>query len=125
MFIQAVGAGSMSHTLRAHTHREKAKSKSMLTILFDIKGIVHNEFVLADKTFNSAYYCDILRQLHEIVRRLRPELWQQNNRLLHHDNAPFHISFFIREFFLYNMTLVPNPTYFSLTERPTILTQLR
>jgi hypothetical protein len=30
----------------------------MLIILFDIKGIVHKEFVLAGHTVNSAYYCD-------------------------------------------------------------------
>jgi hypothetical protein len=35
----------------------------------------------------------------ENVRRLRPELWRQNNWLLHHDNASSHTSFFTREFF--------------------------
>jgi hypothetical protein len=46
------------------------------------------------------------------VRRLRPELWQQNNWLLHHDYIPSHTSFFIREFLTkYNMTLVPHPSY--------------
>jgi hypothetical protein len=30
----------------------------MFTIFFDIKEIVHKEFVLADQTVNSAYYCE-------------------------------------------------------------------
>jgi hypothetical protein len=30
----------------------------MVIIFFDIKGIVHKEFVLAGQTFISAYYCD-------------------------------------------------------------------
>jgi hypothetical protein len=41
----------------------------MLIIFFDIKRIVHKEFVLASQPVNS-----ILRPLRENVRRLRPEL---------------------------------------------------
>jgi hypothetical protein len=63
----------------------KSKVKSMFIIFRDIKRILHKEFVLADQTVNSAYYCDILWRLHENVPRLRPELWQQKNWLLHHD----------------------------------------
>jgi hypothetical protein len=37
----------------------RSKVKSMLIIFFDIKGIVHKEFFLADQTDNSAYYCDL------------------------------------------------------------------
>jgi hypothetical protein len=39
----------------------KIIAKSMLFILFDIKDIVHKEFVLAGQTVNSAYYCEVLR----------------------------------------------------------------
>jgi hypothetical protein len=35
----------------------KSKVKCMLIIFFDIKGIVHREFLLAGQTVNSAYYC--------------------------------------------------------------------
>jgi hypothetical protein len=46
----------------------KSKVKRMLIIFFDIMGIVNKEFVLAGRqTVNSAYYCDILRRLHENV----------------------------------------------------------
>jgi hypothetical protein len=74
---------------------------SMRIILFVIKAIVNEEFVLIGQTVNSAYYCDVLRRLRENVRRLRPELWRQKNWLLHHDN----------------MTSVPHPPYFSLFPR--------
>jgi hypothetical protein len=33
------------------------------------------------------------------VRRLRAELWRQENWLLHHDNAPAHTSSFTSDFF--------------------------
>jgi histone-lysine N-methyltransferase SETMAR len=52
----------------------KSKVKTMLIIFFDIKGIVHNEFVLAGQTINSAHYCDILQRLRKNVQRLCPEL---------------------------------------------------
>jgi hypothetical protein len=90
----------------------------MLIIFFDIKLIVHKEFVLARQTVNSAHYFDVLSRLCENVRRLRPDLWRKKNRLLHHDNAPFHTSFSTREFFTTNnITLVPHPPYFSLFPR--------
>jgi hypothetical protein len=74
---------------------------------------------------------DILRLLRESMRRLIPELWREKNWLLHHDNAPSHASFSIRELLAKrNMTFVPNPPYspdlapcyFSVFR---ILTQLR
>jgi hypothetical protein len=43
------------------------------------------------------------------VQRLLPKLWWQKNWLLHHDNAPSHTSFFTREFFTKNVTVVPHP----------------
>jgi hypothetical protein len=98
-----------------NARRVKIKAKSMLIIFFGTKGIVHKEFVLAGQTFNSAYYCDILRRLRENARRLRPELWRQKNWLLHHDNAPSHTSLSTREFLTENnMTVVPHSLYFSL-----------
>jgi hypothetical protein len=52
----------------------KSNVKNMLVIFFDIKGVIHKEFVLAGQTVNSEYYCDVLRRLRENVRRLRPKL---------------------------------------------------
>jgi hypothetical protein len=66
-------------------------------MFFGIKAIVRKEFVLAGRTVSSAYYCGVLRRLHEDVPRLRLKLWRQKNWLLHHDNAPSHTSFFTKE----------------------------
>jgi hypothetical protein len=87
----------------------KSNAKSMLTtICFDIKDIVHKEFILAGQTIISAYYCDILQQLLDSVLRLCLELWRQKNWLLHHDNTPSNTSFSTREFFTKNnMTVIP------------------
>jgi hypothetical protein len=42
---------------------ESPNSPRLLIIFFDIKGILHKEFVLADQTVNSTYYRNILRWL--------------------------------------------------------------
>jgi hypothetical protein len=102
MFRQVFREENMSRTQNVKTHQDgrkarqvKSTDKSMLIIFFDIKGIVHKEFVLASQTVNSTYYCDVLWRLHENVRKL----WRQKNWLLHHDNTPSHTSFFSVQFF--------------------------
>jgi hypothetical protein len=51
--------------------------------------------VLTGITVNFGFYCDVFRRLREIIRRRRPELWQGQTWLLHHDNAPSHTSILI------------------------------
>jgi hypothetical protein len=51
--------------------RWRAKSRALLIIFFDIKGIAHKEFALTVQTVNSAYYCEVLRQMHENVQKHR------------------------------------------------------
>jgi hypothetical protein len=78
------------------------------------RGFVHKEFVLAGQTINFVYYCDVLRRMHENVRRFLPRFWRQNNWLLHHDSSSSHALPFTREFFYQtNMTVDPYPSYFS------------
>jgi hypothetical protein len=58
---QAFGEETVTRTQKLQTHwdRKKARQvksevKSMHFIYFDIKGIVHKEFILAGQTINSA-----------------------------------------------------------------------
>jgi len=79
---------------------------------FDILGIVHKEFIPPHQTVNGKFYCEVLRRLRENVRRKQPEMWKNGDWLLHHDNAPAHISLVVREFLTKNdMTTVPHPVY--------------
>jgi hypothetical protein len=63
--------------------------KTMIITFFDIKGIVHFEFIPQGQITNQAYYMEILKWLHEAVVRKGPEFWP-NSWILHHDNAPAH-----------------------------------
>jgi hypothetical protein len=39
---------------------------------------IHFEFISQSQTVNQAYYVEILKWLHEVVCRIRPELWHNN-----------------------------------------------
>jgi hypothetical protein len=87
MIRQAFREESTNRTQKVQTHqgqkrqdRWRAKSKAFFIIIFfDIKGIVHTEFVLAGQTVDSVYDCDVLRRLRENVQRLHPKLWRQRS----------------------------------------------
>jgi len=72
-------------------------TKSML-MFFDIRGIVHHEFVPEGQTVNAEFYCNVPPRLREDIRRKLPELWCMGNWLLHDDNAPSHRALVMHEF---------------------------
>ncbi|UYV72419.1 hypothetical protein LAZ67_9003047 [Cordylochernes scorpioides] len=68
----------------------KSKLKCLLITFFDVKGLVHYEFLPEGQTINQHYFLDVLRRSREAVRQKRPEKWHQKNWPLHHDNARPH-----------------------------------
>jgi len=90
----------------------KSNVKSMIITFFDVKGIVHKEFVPTGQTVNFGFYCDVLRRLRVNVRRRRPKLWREQTWLLHQDNAPPHTSVLTHQFLAKNkMAVIPHPPY--------------
>ena len=75
-----------------------SKMKVMLTVFFDIRGIVRHEYAPEGQTVTKEYYQDVLRRLRDAVRRKRPDMWTAKNWQLHHDNAPAHSSHLIQHF---------------------------
>jgi len=84
----------------------------MIITFFDVKGTAHKEFVPTGQNVISGFYCDVLRRLHENVRRRRPKLWREQTWLLHHDKAPSLTSVFTHQFMAKNkMAVIPHPPY--------------
>jgi len=93
-------------------HMQKSKLNTMLICFFEQEGIVHREFVPPGMTVNADFYCDVIRRLHENVRRKRPQKWQNQKLIIHHDNALVHRSFKVSQFLAKkSMTVVPHPPY--------------
>jgi hypothetical protein len=86
--------------------------KSCWQFFFDIKGVVHYEFLHQGQTVNRQYYCELLKCLRENVRRKRPQLWRNNFWFLHHNNVPAHTLLLIYDFLVNtNTTVLPQPPY--------------
>ena len=93
-------------------HQVRSNVKVLLTVFFDYRGVVHQEFLPYGRTVNKEYYLEVMRRLQEAIRRKRPEMWKNNSWLLHHDNAPAHSSLLVRDFLAKNnTTIMPQPPY--------------
>jgi len=90
--LQWIGKGS-SPPKRAWLSRSKIKV--MMVVFFDWKGIVHHEFVPCGQMVNKQLYQKVLVRLRDAVHRKRPELWEKQTWMLHHNNEPAHVSLLI------------------------------
>ena len=98
----------ISSTKKARMSRSKIMV--MLVVFFDSKGIVLHEFVPRDQMVNKQLYHEVLARLRNAVRSKRPELWENQTWMLHHDNAPAHASLLIRSYLAKHQTsVVPHP----------------
>ena len=57
----------------------KSRVKIILLNFFDIRGIVHCEFVQTGQTVNEVYCLEVLKMLRKKVRRKRAELFTNNS----------------------------------------------
>ncbi len=97
---------------------QRAVRKSMLTLFFDVKGMVHSEILAPGETVISKSYCQVLGRLRESIQKKCPHIWGWVGRgaarpfLLHHDNALSHTAVptlpYIRE---HEMEMLPHLPY--------------
>ena len=74
-----------------------AKQNQGDAVFFDIRGIVHDEYAPEGQTVTKDYY-QVLRRLHDAVRRKKPDLWTTKNCQLLHNNGQAHSSHMIQTF---------------------------
>lgn len=77
---------------------QKSRIKTMLTVFFDSKGIIHKEFIPEGQTVNAQCYLGVLKRLWGRIYRVRPEYKEVGSWFLLHDNAPSHKALIVREF---------------------------
>ncbi|UYV85184.1 hypothetical protein LAZ67_X004851 [Cordylochernes scorpioides] len=88
----------------------KSRIKTMIIVFFDIRGIVHCEFVPQGQTVNSAFYLEVLRRMKRRIARVRTDI--KDTVKLHHDNATSHTAFIITNFLARSNTpVIPHPPY--------------
>ncbi|UYV60191.1 hypothetical protein LAZ67_1000343 [Cordylochernes scorpioides] len=91
---------------------QNPKSRHCLLHFFDINGLVHYEFIPFGRTINQEVYLGIMRRLREAVRLKRPERWQNNDWILHVDNAQPHTAHVVLQFLAKHSTIqIPHPPY--------------
>ena len=78
--------------------KSRSNVKLMMIVFFDYEGVEHDEYAPTGQTINKEYYIQILKRLREAVRRKRPHFWSSSNWLLHHNNAPAHLSNLLQQF---------------------------
>jgi len=89
-----------------------SKIKVLLVVFLYWKGIVHHEFVPRGQMVNKQLCQEVLARLRDALRRKRPELWKNQNWMLHDVNAPAHPSLLIRSYLAKHQTpVVLNPPY--------------
>ncbi|GFS80586.1 protein GVQW3 [Trichonephila clavipes] len=88
----------------------KSRIKKIIIVFFDIRGIVHCEFVPQGQTVNSAFYLEVLRRLKRRIARVRADI--KDTAKLHHDNATSHTAFIIINVLARsNTSVIPHPPY--------------
>jgi histone-lysine N-methyltransferase SETMAR len=76
----------------------KIQDRIILISFFDIRLIIHFEFVPERTTVNQTFYVEVLKRLIDAVRRKRGQLWRGRTLILDHDNAPTYSSLRVSQF---------------------------
>ena len=95
-------SGNIQHPIQHPRGQQKARqvrsNVKMLTVLFDSRWVVYHKYEPQGQNINKEYYLEVLRRLHDAVRRKRLDLLTVGTWQLHHDNASAHSSQLIQTF---------------------------
>jgi hypothetical protein len=96
----------------------KSKIKINLICFFDIRGIIHFEFLPERTNVNQIFYVAVLKRPIDAVKRRRGELWRDRSLILDHDKAPVHSSLGMSQFLAGKSISVMEHTPYSLDLAP-------
>ena len=89
---------------------ERSVKKVMVTVFWDSEGVVL-DFLKSKKTVTGAYCIEVLRKLRAKLAEKHPGKLH-HGILFHHDNAPAHSSWFVRDVLReFWWELLPHPPY--------------
>ena len=92
--------------------QQPLKTKTMIIVFYNARGMVHHEFVPQGQTVNQEVYISILRRMREALRRRRPDLWASGQWTLLHENARPHTALSVSRFLTkHKVTVLPHPPY--------------
>jgi len=97
-------------TKKSKTSEVKCENDALF--FFDVRGIVHREFIPPGQTVNQEFYLEVLRRMRENVQRKHQELWRSGEWFLHQDNAPAHTALSVTRYLAsLGWTVIPHPPY--------------
>jgi len=89
----------------------KSSKKVMASVFWDAKEILLIDYLQTGRTITGEYYCSLLDQLDEKIRKKRPGL-AKKKVIFHQDNAPAHKSLFaMAKFKELKYELLEHPPY--------------
>ncbi len=90
----------------------QGQTKCMMTLFFDCQGVVLCEFLGRREKVTAERYVETLTKLKEAIRKKRPQLWNDRQFWLHHDNASPHTAdLTVRKLREWNIKTLPHPPY--------------
>lgn len=107
---------SKQWTFPGESAPKKAKAvlsanKVMATVFWDVRGIIHIDYLQKGKTINGQYYADLLERFDDDLRKKRPHL-KKKKVLFHQDNARVHTcAVAMAKFKELRYELLPHPPY--------------
>jgi hypothetical protein len=69
---------------------QRSRSKTMLIIFFDSRGVVQKDFLPEGKTVSAEFYKGVMDHLLKRIQRVLPAVFRSRDFFLLHNNAPAH-----------------------------------
>ena len=92
--------------------RELHQRKVLLSVWWDIQGIIHYELLEPGRTITAEVYCEQLDRLKSAIDQKRPALANRKGVVFHHDNARPHTArITLNKLSEFGWELLPQPPY--------------